>query len=87
MPRSRRVLSRRVRLRSSMSKVRSLALDIEEPLNDAADHVHALRLIGHGIMLDDAAEGRAIATIAWAASDRLDRLRTIWKQLHKTART
>ena len=70
-----------------MPEVQSLVLDIEQPLNDAADHVRALELIGHGIMLDDAGEGRAIAAIACTASDRLDRLRVIWKRLHKMTRT
>ncbi len=59
------------------------ALDIEEPLTEAADFVCALRLIGHG-MDDD--EGRAIVATAWAASARLDALHAAWLAMLKAAK-
>ena len=88
MPRSNRAPGKRPHSRKSgrVGKIMSLALDIEEPLNDAADFVCALRLIGQGIMLDDKGEGRAIAAAAWSASQRLEDLRAVWTKMLEAAR-
>jgi hypothetical protein len=88
-PRSKRAPGQRPRAPkpdADRGRIIGLALDVEEPLNDAADFVRALRLIGTGMMLDDADEGRAITTTAWAAAARLDALRATWLRLLKAAR-
>ena|SRR5213593_2178865 len=69
----------------SLDKVRTFALDMEEPLNDAADFVLALRLIGYGLMLHDNHDGNAIAAIAAAASERLDAAKAKWERMFKAA--
>lgn len=61
-------------------------LDIEVPLNDAIDHVQALRLIGHGLIADYDDAGRPIVAIALAAEERLDALKEIWNRIHETGR-
>jgi hypothetical protein len=63
-----------------------LAQDMEEPLNDALDAAHALRLMGYGLAqhLGDE-EGRAVAALAWIACDRLEGLQQLWRQLFKCA--
>ena len=48
MPRARRASRKRSRA-SSLAKVRALAFAMEEPLNEAIDHVVALRLMGWGL--------------------------------------
>jgi hypothetical protein len=43
--------------------------------------VQALRLIGHGLLDGQDEEGRAIATVAQAASERLDAVTEVWDGL------
>jgi hypothetical protein len=88
-PRSKRAPGQRPRAPKAdadQARIVGLTLDVEEPLNDAADFVRALRLIGTGMMLDDEDEGRAITATAWAATARLDALRAAWLRLLKAAR-
>ena len=60
----------------------ALALDMEEPLNEAIDAVHALRLMGYGLTeLSGEVEGRALAAIAGMACERLDAVKQIWGSL------
>jgi CRISPR/Cas system-associated endonuclease Cas1 len=70
----------------SLERVCSLTLDMEEPLRDATAFVLALRLIGQGLLAHDNEEGRAVAAIAWAASDRLDALKQTWDRTYKATR-
>jgi hypothetical protein len=86
MPRTKRAPGKRPRARDtakSLAKVRGLAVDMEVPLDEAADFVLALRLIGNGLIADYNNDGRAIAAVAWAASQRLDALRDIWDRMFK----
>ena len=88
MPRTRRAPSKRSRAYDaarSLAKVRDLAVDMEEPLNEASDFVLALRLMGNGLVADHDSDGRAIAAAAWAASLRLDALRDIWDRMFHAA--
>jgi hypothetical protein len=62
----------RARAGEFREKIIDRALDIEPPLREAAAFVQALRLIGHGLMEGQDEEGRAIATVAQAAAERLD---------------
>jgi hypothetical protein len=67
-------------------KLVSLTLDMEVPLNEATDAVHALRLIGYGLEGQGEREvGRAVAQIAWRACQRLDALLDTWRNLHRVA--
>jgi len=63
-------------------KLSSVALDMEVPLREASDAVHALRLIGYGLEGQGYNnEGRAIADVAWTACQRLDALDDVWRRL------
>jgi hypothetical protein len=88
MPGTKRAPGKRPRAHDtvkSLAKVRDLAVDMEEPLNEASDFVMALRLIGNGLVADHNSDGRAIAAAAWAASLRLDALRDIWDRMFNVA--
>ena len=64
----------------------SLCLDMEEPLNEALDAAHAIRLIGHGLReFANPAEAGAVATTAWLICQKLEALRRIWHVLFKAA--
>ncbi len=63
------------------AKIQDLVFDMEVPLNEAIDHVVALRLIGCGLTTDDRDNGRAIVTTSWAASQQLDALKDIWRKM------
>jgi hypothetical protein len=86
MPAPRRRAGKRVRARKPTRRLISLALDLEEPLNDATDFVRALRLIGQGLLEDDIDNGRAVYAAAWMAFDRLEDLRAAWRRLIKAAK-
>ena len=58
--------------------MRTKLLDIEVPLNDAIDHVQALRLIGQGLIAEYHDAGSPIIATAHAAAERLDALKEIW---------
>src|SRR5436853_7182154 len=83
MPGTARAPKRRLRARTGelRRKVIDRALDIEPPLREAAAFVQALRLIGHGLLDGQDAEGRAIAAVADAAAERLEALTEIWDGL------
>jgi hypothetical protein len=70
----------------SLERVVSLTLDMEEPLNEAMRFTLALRLMGQGIVLQGGEEGRAVAEVASAVSDRLDKLKATWDRTYKIAR-
>jgi hypothetical protein len=72
--------------RARADRIVSLALDFEAPLNEASDYVHALLLIGRGVMMDHESDGCAIVAAAWAASQRLDALRMAWHAIYDAAR-
>jgi hypothetical protein len=61
-------------------------LDIEVPLNDAIDYVQSLRLIGHGLIADYDDAGRPLVAIAYAAGERLDAVKDVWRRIHKIGR-
>ncbi len=63
-------------------KLSSIALDMEVPLREASDAVHALSLMGYGLEGQGYSnEGRAIVDVAWTASQRLDALDDAWRSL------
>ncbi len=87
MPVRKRVGKRLRARKPGSAKVVALALDMEEPLNEAIDAVHALRFIGYGLAQHgDEAEGRAVAALAWTACQRLDALQETWRRLWKAGR-
>jgi CheY-like chemotaxis protein len=59
----------------------SQALDLEMPLADATDLVHALRAIGDGMLADDDDRGRPVVAVALAAKNRLEDLKQEWCKL------
>jgi len=72
---------RKLRHRSArrvLDDMRVKLLDIEVPLNDAIDHVQALRLIGQGLIAEYHDAGSPIIATAHAAEERLDALKEIW---------
>ena len=69
-------------------KLVELCLDMEDPLNEALDAAHALRLIGQALReVGDERDARAIASTAWFACQKLETLQQKWQHLFKaTAR-
>ena len=61
-------------------------LDLEVPLNNAIDHVHALSLIGQGLIAVYHDAGSAIVTTAHAASEQLDALKEVWDRTRDIGR-
>lgn len=87
MPHKSSAARQRRHVRASHAKqVLRRALDIEEPLREATDFVHALRQIGIGIMDQSEDDGRPIVAVAQAAGERLDRLHDVWVGLLRVAR-
>jgi hypothetical protein len=72
------------RAAKSLAKLRGLALDMEEPLNEIEDLAQALRFIGFGLESHDGEAGGPIAALAWTALQRLSQLKTIWNSMIKT---
>jgi hypothetical protein len=84
MPRPRRASGKRLRVKNaekSLAKVRALALDMEEPLTEAAAFLVALQLIGYGLSANRDNGGDAVSTIARATSERLDALKDLWDRM------
>ncbi len=87
MPVRKRVGKRLRARKSGSARMIALALDMEVPLNEAIDAMHALRFIGYGLAQHgDEAEGRAVAAIAWTACRRLEALQDIWRRMWKAGR-
>jgi hypothetical protein len=74
--------------RLAAAKLVALCLDMEDPLNEALDAAHALRLIGQALReVGNERDARAIAATAWFACRRLEALQQKWQALFKaTAR-
>lgn len=71
---------------SAARKLSSVALDMEEPLREASDAAHALRLMGFGLEGQGYSnEGRAILDVASTACQRLDALDEVWRRLCEIA--
>jgi hypothetical protein len=85
MPALRKRAGKRLRVRKSpAARVIALAVDMEEPLNEAIDAVQALRFIGYGLTQHGGEEeGRAVSSLAWTACQRLDVLQETWRRLWK----
>jgi hypothetical protein len=72
--------------KAAAAKLTSLCLDMEEPLNEALDAAHAIRLIGHGLReFANPAEAGAVAATAWLICQKLEALRRMWHVLFKAA--
>jgi hypothetical protein len=55
--------------KAAAAKLTSLCLDMEEPLNEALDAAHAIRLIGHGLReFANPAEAGAVAATACSSA-------------------
>jgi len=85
MPASRRARKTLARARKAKhragSNLISLLLDIEQPLRDATHTVEALRLVGHGLSVDDNAGGDAVAELARIAAERLQVVEDTWNKV------
>jgi hypothetical protein len=84
MPSTKRAPGKRLRVkdaRKSLAKIRSLALDMEEPLTEAAAFLVALQLIGYGLSANHDNGGNAVSTIARTTLERLDVLRDLWDRM------
>jgi len=82
MPARKRAGKRPRARKPGSAKIMALALHMEEPLNEAIDAVHALRLMGYGLTeVSGEVEGRALAAVAGTACQRLDAVKQIWRSL------
>lgn len=83
MPRAKAARAENPRLQ----KIVHLALDMEVPINEAIRLVLALHLMGYGMggrVPDE--DGESVATVAWAAAERLEKLQATWNRLFRAAR-
>ena len=72
--------------KGAAAKLVDLCLDMEDPLNEALDAAHALRLIGHALReVGNERDARAVAATAWFACQRLEALQQKWQDLFKAA--
>ena len=69
-----------------LEQVIGQAYDLEEPLAEAMQLVHALRMLGDGMEADGADEGQPIAAVARAAAARLDELKCAWLVILRSGR-
>jgi hypothetical protein len=71
---------------SAAMELSSVALDMEVPLREASDAVHALGLMGYGLEgQGHSDDGRAIIDVASTARQRLDALDDVWRRLCEIA--
>jgi hypothetical protein len=88
MPRTSRAPGKRPRVQTAktvLTKIVDDAPNIEVPLADATDFVHALLVIGFGMIADHQDNGRPIVSIAGAAWEHLDALRDAWHEILRAA--
>jgi hypothetical protein len=81
MPSTKRAPGKRLRVKNtqkSLAKLRALALDMEEPLTEAAGFLVALQLIGYGLSANHENGGNAVSIIARSTLERVDVLRDLW---------
>jgi hypothetical protein len=70
--------------KAAAAKLVDLCLDLDDPLNEAFDAAHAIRLIGHGLReFTEESEARAVASAAWFTCQKLDALQQKWHDLLK----
>ena len=79
-------LSPRKTAKALLEQVVDRVYDLEEPLAEAMQLVHALRMLGDGMEADGADEGQPIAAVARAAAGRLDELKRAWLGVLRSAR-
>jgi hypothetical protein len=87
MPAPRKRVGKPLRSPSAAAeKLMALCFDMEEPLNEALDAVHAMHLIGHGLReFANESEAGAVASTAWLACQKVEALQQIWRDLFKAA--
>lgn len=88
MPRRVRV-SRRRKPRSAQrasAEMRHLLLDVEAPLRDAMQYVHALHFIGCGLVAEYDDAGGPVTAVASAARERLETVKAIWDRIFEAGR-
>lgn len=87
MPAIRRARARVQRNGKSVAEaMRAHAFDMEVPMTQAIELVRAIEMIGNGMEADRNDEGRPIATVARAASERLHDMKRHWLGVLKAAR-
>jgi hypothetical protein len=71
--------------KGAAAKLVNLCLDMEDPLNEALDAAHALRLIGYALReVGNERDARAVASTAWFACQRLDLFKATARAAHKS---
>ncbi len=86
MPRHKSAQRRRALAAARHREILSLALDMEEPLNDATHFAQALFLIGLSLTANNNRDGGAIDAVALATLQQLETLRDVWGELIEIAR-
>lgn len=66
---------------ASFAKMRALALDMEELLNEIETLLEGLRFIGYGLEYHRVNGGSAISHLAWTANGQLGALKDIWNKM------
>jgi len=70
-----------------LREMKSLLLDIEVPLRDAMHYVHALQIIGSGLIAEGDNGGEPVIAVARAAEERLEKVEDIWNRIFESERT
>jgi hypothetical protein len=66
--------------------MRNQLLDIEVPLRDAMHYVHALQIIGSGLIAEGDNGGEPVIAVARAAEERLEQVERIWNGIFERGR-
>jgi hypothetical protein len=62
------------------------AANVDAPLDDAADLLHALLVMGYGMIDNKEDGGKPVVAVVGAAWEKLDAVRDAWREMVETAR-
>jgi hypothetical protein len=90
MPRNTRARRKRPRAeqpaKAALTRIVAHAADVDVPLAQARDFLHALLVMGYGMIADREDNGEPIVAVVEVAWQRLDAARDAWREVVETAR-
>jgi len=89
MPRTPRARARRSRAQPAktvLTRIVDHAADVDVPLAQARDFLHALLVMGYGMIADREDNGEPIVAVVEVAWQRLDAARDAWREVVESAK-
>jgi hypothetical protein len=90
MPRSKPARAKRPRAKRSaravLAGIVDRAANVDAPLDDTADLLHALLVMGYGMIDNNEDGGKPIVAVVGATWEKLDAVRDAWREMVETAR-